>query len=164
MRHPNENDGATDADPRADPPRPPLLNDEPQRKHVVSPAIFPPPSGGANARRIQLIFVALSTRQSFSGWLNDEAPRNIPCIFVTLSTRQAEVLERRGVFEPHILRCRPASRSAVRLGGRTAHVRQGRYVPFIERLVEGPGGLEQFMHVPDIVDPPIANWLVELPA
>ena len=40
-------------------------------------------------QNIQLIFVTLSTRQSFSGWLNDEAPGNILSIFVTLSTRQS---------------------------------------------------------------------------
>ena len=33
--------------------------------------------------------MTLSTRQSFSGWLNDEACSNIDCIFVTLSTRQS---------------------------------------------------------------------------
>ena len=33
--------------------------------------------------------VKLSTRQSFSGWLNAEALMNIPPIFVTLSTRQS---------------------------------------------------------------------------
>ena len=40
-------------------------------------------------RNMLPIFVTLSTRQSFSGWLNDEAPANIEFIFVTLSTRQS---------------------------------------------------------------------------
>ena len=46
------------------------------------------------------IFVALSTRQSFSGWLNDEACAYIMLIFVTLSTRQfvQRLVERRSPY------------------------------------------------------------------
>ena len=73
------------------------LNDEAYSEHFAHvPGVVDPPVAqrlverrGYSRLNMKPIVVTLSTRQSFSGWLNDEAPLNIAPIFVTLSTRQS---------------------------------------------------------------------------
>ena len=79
--------------------------------------------------------MTLSTRQSPSGWLNDEAFQNIPCIFVTLSTRQS--------FSGWL--------------NDEAHIRDLVDPPVVQRLVERRGAAEHPAHIRDVVDPPVVQ-------